>query len=196
MKLTPFYVDLKNGKSVLVREVGPSDRLLMQTGFEHLSDESRYFRFLMARKDLTDAELDRLTATNEIEHVAIGALVESPTGPEAVGIARYICLSDQTQTAEIAVTISDSCQRQGLGSILLGILAKFANLNGISEFVALVHSQNRSMLGLFDQLDGSRSWPGGAEVEVRFPVLSNSVLYPMTSTGDTFRKVDELAVIA
>ncbi len=196
MKLTPFYVDLKNGKPVLVREVGPSDRILLQTGFEHLSEESRYFRFLMARKKLTDTELDGLTASNEMNHVAVGALFEGAAGPEAAGIARYICLSDDNQTAEIAVTISDRFQRQGLGSLLLGALSKIAWLNGISEFVALVHSQNRSMLGLFDQLDSTRTSVGGVEVEIKFPVFPDSVKYPATSTGNAFRKVDRLALIA
>lgn len=169
MKLTPFTAILKNGTSVLVREVTHEDRHLLQIGFDHLSDRSRYFRFLTARHNLP-AELNEFIASNGPDHVAVGALLESAAAPEPIGIARYIRLSDHTYIAEIAITIADSYQHQGLGSLLLVVLAKFARQNGITEFNALVHSENTAMLGLLGQLGSTQKSLGGAEIDVRILV--------------------------
>jgi L-amino acid N-acyltransferase YncA len=81
---------------------------------------------------------------------------------------------DQQQIAEIAITIADSYQQHGLGSLLLGVLFKFAQHNGITDFNALVHSENTAMLGLLDHFEGAKTSPGGAEILVRFPVSLNS----------------------
>lgn len=95
MKLTPFPTPLKNGVSVLVRDVTSTDRHLLEIGFAHLSGRARYFRFLGAHTPLTEKELDRITAANDPDHVAAGALLRCRTIPEPIGIARYIRLPDQ-----------------------------------------------------------------------------------------------------
>ncbi len=195
MKLTPLSLTLKTGVSVLVREVTPEDRSLLKAGYSHLSDQSKYFRFLAARHDLTMSELNVFTASNGPDHVAIGALVESVSTSEPVGIARYIRLPHQDNTAEIAVTIADDFQHQGLGSLLLGILAKFAHLNGFSEFNALVHSENRAMLGLLRKLGGVQTRLGGAEIEVRFPVLGGGEDIPQSSVNESYLGAFRLADI-
>lgn len=189
MKLTPFSVTLKNGTSVFIREVTQQDRHLLQIGFEHLSDQSKYFQFLAARRNLTTAELDKFTAPNDPDHVAVGALVEGSAIPEPVGIARYIRLFDQNHVAEIAITITDDYHHQGLGIILLGVLAKFARLDGITEFSALVHKENTAMRGLLGQLGGTQVALGGAEIEVNFPISAISDLQFPTSIGGTFDDV-------
>ena len=196
MKLTPFPANLKNGTSVLVREVTQEDRHLLQIGFEHLSEQAKYFRFLGVHKNLTAAELDKFTASNGPDHFAVGALVEGTAAPEPVGIARYIRLPDQNHVAEIAITIADSHQHQGLGSLLLGVLAKFARLGGITEFNALVHSENTAMLGLLSQLGSTQTSLGGAEIEVRVPVSGNSAELSLSSVGRTFKDACGLANIA
>jgi RimJ/RimL family protein N-acetyltransferase len=173
VKLTPFSATLKDGTSVLVREVTQEDRHLLQIGFAHLSDRAKYFRFLGGHNHLTEKELDRFTATNCPDHVAVGAVLTRGSGREPIGIARYVRLPGQRGVTEIAITIADQYQHQGLGSLLLGVLAKFAQHNGITEFNALVHRENRAMLGLLGHFDGAKTSLGGAEINVRFPVSLN-----------------------
>lgn len=170
MRLIPFTATLKDGAHVLVREVTQDDRHLLQIGFAGLSDQAKYFRFLMPHKHLTFSELDQFTASNSRDHFAVGALLEGPLAPEPVGIARYVRLPDQDHVAEIAITIADRYQHQGLGRLLVGVLGRFARRDGITEFAALVHRDNRRMLGLFAQLGGTQVSIGGADIEVRCPV--------------------------
>lgn len=174
MNFPPFSAALKNGTPVLIRGVTQDDRHLLEIGFEHLSARAKYFRFLGAHKNLSERELDKFTATNEPDHVAIGALLTGTPEPEPIGIARYIRLPDQQHVAEIAITIADSEQRQGLGSLLLGVLAKFAQRNGITEFNALVHRENTAMLGLLGHFEGAKMSFSGTEIDVRFPVSLDS----------------------
>ena len=195
MKLTPFQTTLKSGQSVLIREVTPEDRHLLKIGYNHLSHESRFFRFLAARRQLTARELDYFTSNNEPDHIAIGALLEGTRTPEPVGIARFIRLPDHPEMAEIAITIIDSFQGQGLGSLLLGVLAKFAKQKSISEFYALVHRDNMAMLCLLARLGGTQTSLGGAEIEVRVPILRDNIKLSPSSVRDTFMKADELADI-
>lgn len=184
MKLKSFPATLKNGTSVLIREVTRDDRHLLQIGFQHLSDRAKYFRFLGAHKNLSERELDKFTATNGPDHVAVGALLNGGPIPEPIGIARYIRLPDQNHIAEIAITIADSHQHQGLGSLLLGVLAKFAQLDGISEFNALVHNENTAMLGLLNQFRGAQTALGGVNIEVRIPVSNISAHGSKSTAGN------------
>ena len=174
MNFPPFSAALKNGTLVLIREVTQDDRHLLEVGFEHLSARAKYFRFLGAHKNLSKKELDEFTATNEPDHVAIGALLIGIAELQPIGIARYIRLPSQKHVAEIAITIVDCHQRQGLGSLLLEVLAKFAQRHGIAEFNALVHSENTAMLGMLSHFEGAKTSHGGAEIDVRFPVPLDS----------------------
>ncbi|MGB3247064.1 MAG: hypothetical protein WBB25_21230 [Sulfitobacter sp.] len=195
MKLIPFSALLSNGETALIREVGPADRHFLKVGFEHLSERSRNFRFLAAHPRLTQKELHQFTAPSDVDHVAIGALTKGGSEALPLGIARYIRLAKAPDVAEVAVTIVDSHQGIGLGSLILGVLAKHAVLNGISEFAALVHQENESMLGLFNRLDGRQTWLDGAEVEVKLQLFHDAADYPKSSVGNAFRNAYGLSQI-
>ena len=170
MIFPPFNSTLKNGTPILVREVTQDDRHLLEFGFAHLSKRAKYFRFLGAHKDLSEKELDTFTATNTSDHVAVGAMMIATPEPEPIGIARYIRLPTEPHVAEIAITIADSYQRLGLGSLLLGLLGNAAKKSGITEFTALVDSENTAMLGMLSHFDGAKRTHTSPEIEVRFPI--------------------------
>lgn len=185
--LVPFEVPLKSGEQILVRDVGPDDRDLLKHGFQHLSKKSRHFRFLSAHPNLTPSEIEQFTSFNSQEHVAIGALSQGGSEPVPLGIARYVRLAGSDGVAEVAITIADSHQGLGLGSLLLGVLAKYAVHNGISEFNALVLRENTAMLGLFSKIGCGELRLDEPEVEASIPLFLDPADYPKTSVGDVFR---------
>ncbi len=195
MELVPFSTSLRSGQRVYVREVCPADRGLLTIGFAKLSERSKHFRFLAAHSRLTEAELDQFTSTNDVDHVAIGALAENGQERDPAGIARYVRLNRTSSAAEFAITIVDRYQGQGLGLLLFGVLAKFAVISGLDEFIAAVHRDNAAMLGLFDELDGRRVFLGGADVEVRVPIHDDPTLYPDTPSGGAVRAAYRIAEI-
>ncbi|AUJ63916.1 hypothetical protein B9057_14635 (plasmid) [Aestuarium zhoushanense] len=188
-----FETTLRNGGRVLIRPVKPADRHLLEIGFAHLSQASRYFRFLAPKSGLSDRDLDFFTTSHGDDHVAMGALDIDIEPSQPVGIARYVRLPDQRHAAEIAVTVVDSHQGLGLGSVLIGALACQAVAHGVTHFVALIHEDNRKMLHLFDELGARAEAELGGEVEIRFPLHCDPAAYPDTKTGDAVREVYRLA---
>jgi RimJ/RimL family protein N-acetyltransferase len=144
------HVTLRDGSRVLVREVRPDDRELFVAGFERLSPEARYRRFMAHKKRLGEQELDFLTRLDHESHEAIGAIDEE-TG-EGVGVARMVRAGDDPDQAEAAVVVTDDWQGKGLGGLLLDRLTRRARELGVRRFTASLFTDNRRMLALFDQL--------------------------------------------
>jgi RimJ/RimL family protein N-acetyltransferase len=144
------HVRLRDGAKVLVRPVRPDDRSLFVAGFEQMSEESRYRRFLSHKKKLSDRELDFFTNLDHRSHEAIGAIDES-TG-EGIGVARMHVTDSDPELAEAAVTVVDDWQGRGLGKLLLDRLTDRARELGVHRFEASLLTGNRAMLALFDHL--------------------------------------------
>jgi RimJ/RimL family protein N-acetyltransferase len=182
---------LRDGTRVLLREARPEDAPLVRLGFEQLSDRSRQFRFLRNIPSLSDDDLSFLgtVETNEV----IGALDLATDPPRPVGLARYIRLPGRTHAAEMAVTVVDSHQRRGLGTLLLGCLAWQAERTGIDGFVALVHARNHQMLRLLEDLGAKAEEDHGEEVQLFVPLHQDPAGYPANRAGDAFRAAYALA---
>jgi GNAT superfamily N-acetyltransferase len=164
-------VGLKDGSSVLVRPVTGADKPLFIAGFARLSEESRYRRFLAAKKSLSDDELAFFTELDHHGHEALGA-VDPATG-EGLGVARYIRDPARGEIAEAAVAVIDDWQARGLGRALLERLAIRAHDEGIRHFSASLLVENRAMLALFKRLGAVHvtGRDGGTEeIDVHLPI--------------------------
>jgi hypothetical protein len=86
---------------VRLRQGRRSDKELLLRGFERLSAESRYRRFLVATPELTKDMVPYLTEIDHHNHEAIIAL-DDETG-EGVGVARFLRSRACPHSAEVAV---------------------------------------------------------------------------------------------
>ena len=181
---------LRDGSTVLIRQVRRTDAPLLADGFARLSARSRQLRFLGPKKTLSAAELRYLTDVDHYDHEAIGAL--SPAEGRGVGVARYIRDPDDPGAAEIAVTIADDWQGRGLGTELLVRLSDQARQAGIGRFTATVSADNVAMTRLL--------WKMGAELtgRSRGTVDYEVALQPADEYGLDwwFRCVDDSSVLA
>ena len=110
-----MVVTLRDGARILVRPIAPEDKELLRRGWERLSDQSRYERFLVSAPELSERQLAYLTEVDHHDHEALGAL-DAETG-EGIGIARFVRGADPTR-AEAAVTVIDAWQGRGVGTAL------------------------------------------------------------------------------
>lgn len=143
-------VRLPDGSHVLVRAVRPDDKPLFVAGFERLSAESRYLRFMGYKKVLSVRDLEFFTELDHDDHEAIGAI--DPFTGDGLAVARYMRYPHDRFSAEAAVVVIDSWQGRGLGSLLLGRLVARAREHGIERFVATLFTDNRAMLALFQSI--------------------------------------------
>jgi GNAT superfamily N-acetyltransferase len=140
-------VRLRDGSHVLVRAVRRDDKPLFVAGFERLSEESRYLRFMGYKKLLSVRDLEFFTELDHADHEAIGAI--DPFTGEGLAVARYMRFAHDRASAEAVI---DAWQGRGLGSVLLERLVERAREHGIERFKATLFIDNRAMLALFQRI--------------------------------------------
>ena len=136
-------VDLRliDNRPVVVRPIRPEDKALLQTGLRMASPESIRRRFLAPKPRFTGAELRYLTEVDFASHFALVAVAaDDPACLLAVG--RWVCLPDDPATAEVAIIVADSVQRQGLGTELALALADAARERGVLRLTATMLADN------------------------------------------------------
>jgi GNAT superfamily N-acetyltransferase len=162
-------VELRDGSRVRIRQCRRTDRDLLARGFERLSPESRYRRFLTPMHELDERTLRYLTDVDHRDHEAVFALDESGEG---VGVARYVRSGARPDTAEVAIAVVDGWQGRGLGTLLLEAISVRARDERVRTFTALMLASNREMMDLFQHLAPVRivGRAGGTiEIEAAIP---------------------------
>ena len=154
-------VTLRDRTEMLVRPIRPADKPALVRGFERLSDESVYQRFLSPMPELRPMDLVYLT---EVDHHDHEALIAFDDHGEAVGVARYVRSTADPQRAEFAVTVVDAWQRRGVATELLRRLTARAKQEGVKTFTALLLAENYEMRGLLEKLGGFRLRDGASSV--------------------------------
>lgn len=146
-------VHLMDGQRVHLRLMRPSDKEMLREGFENLSPDSRYARFMATKSKLTEGELRYLTEVDGVDHFALGAIRRRfVSKDEGVGSARFVRLTDQPDTAEPAVTVLDGFQGKGLGAILLQRLIEAAWERDVRWFVTELLAENTASKRMFESL--------------------------------------------
>lgn len=143
---------LSDGTGITVRAIRASDRPALRRAFHRLSSESVALRFMMAKRDLTEAELSYFTAPDFGRHVALVATLGEEPDEEIIGVGRYFRLDEagRSERAELALAVIDEFQGRGVGSVLLEEIAWVARGSGVTHFEADVASGNKRVLKMFE----------------------------------------------
>jgi len=151
---------LRGGGMYSVRPIRPDDAQSLQDLVEHLSPESRYFRFVSRFQQLPPAMLARFTLIDYDREMALVAVVrerstsvdeEATDRVRIVGVSRYITNPDQS-SCEFSLVVADDYSGKGVGSRLMEGIIDVARDKGLSEIEGLVLTQNAEMLRLMKRL--------------------------------------------
>jgi RimJ/RimL family protein N-acetyltransferase len=149
---------LRDGTPVVIRVIRPDDRDRIVEAFGKLEPDSIYTRFFSMRKGLTDAELERLAATDFVNFVGLAVVLGRGDDETVIGGASYVALpaaGGGVRAAEVAFTIEEDYQGQGLAGTLLRALGEIARRHGIQRLEAEVLAGNAPMLRVFER----SGWP-------------------------------------
>ena len=143
---------LKDGSVVTIRAIQPEDKSMLSDAFYELDKESRYTRFFGFKEQVSDEELKRATEVDFDNQIALVVTTTADGKEIIIAGGRYFLLPDQSAgplRAEIAFTVEEDYQGQGLAGRLFEQLVDIARSKGVSTFEAEVLPQNRAMLAVF-----------------------------------------------
>ena len=137
-------IELKNGQKAILRPIRPEDEPIEAAMFNHVSQQSIYFRFFSHSFDVSHDSLVRYTQIDYDREMAIIALVEEDGVQKMAGVVRVI--SDAwNETAEYAILVADPWQDQGLGTALTDFILEITRERGIQKLYAEVLHLNEVM---------------------------------------------------
>lgn len=162
---------LPGGRRISFRPVKPEDQALIAESIRTASRRTLLHRFFTPLRVLAPEELRRmLTLDPAREFCIVGELAEAVDQRIICG-ARYVRLNDPSH-AEIAITVHDDFQGQGIGRQLLKLLVERGREDGIRTFVADVLAENVVMLHLLQKLAPQRrSTFSGGVCHVEFDLI-------------------------
>src|SRR5687767_9485501 len=176
-------VVLRDGSTVRVRVMRPTDEAGLYALLNSLSEDSRWLRFYcLQNSSALAAEAHREA---NLDH-AFGLVACSGDEERVVGHAFYVAVAEQR--AEVAFTIANDFQGRGLGSILLGQLAEVASANEIRIFEAEVVPANHAMLHVFRA--------SGFPIEVNASAGQLQVVFPTSFTAEARKQFERRESIA
>jgi GNAT superfamily N-acetyltransferase len=147
--ILPTTAALKNGTVVTLRLLRADDRERMAKAVRGLDPQTIYTRLFSYRKELTEAGLERLMRVDDAGEVVIVAATGTGADEVIVGGGRYVVTGEGR--AEIAFTVEEDYQGQGVAGRLFAALVEVARQRGIAVFEADVLSENPSMLRVFER---------------------------------------------
>jgi acyl-CoA hydrolase/RimJ/RimL family protein N-acetyltransferase len=140
-------VNLKDGRTVMLRPAMSSDAQGIRELFHHLSEEDVYTRFFRNVRGLSDLEVQRLCNVNYETEVAFVATTGAREEARIVAQSCYF-INTETQLADTAYMVHPEWQGSGLGSALQSCMIAHAKRRGLRGFEADVLVGNARMLHL------------------------------------------------
>ncbi|MCP9205632.1 bifunctional GNAT family N-acetyltransferase/acetate--CoA ligase family protein [Streptomyces cucumeris] len=145
-------VVLRDGGTAQIRPITADDAQRLVSFYEHVSDESKYYRFFAPYPRLSDRDVHRFTHHDYVDRVGLAAIV----GGEFIATVRYDRIDDRGRSAsapadeaEVAFLVQDAHQGRGVASALLEHIAAVARERGIRRFAAEVLPANTKMIKVF-----------------------------------------------
>ncbi|MCR8713307.1 GNAT family N-acetyltransferase [Stenotrophomonas indicatrix] len=147
----PWTDHLSDGTTIYIRPIRPSDAEKEKQFIEALSPESRRNRFLAQIAHPSEALIKQLACLDPLRAVALVGTLPIDGTHALIGIARYN-VGPRPDECECAVTVLDSWQGHGVGTILMLHLMEVARARDMLSMWSLDSGSNASMSALAERL--------------------------------------------
>ena len=136
-----------SGLEVNIRPIRAEDARLETEFVEHLSEHTKYLRFMQSVKHLSQDMLVKFTQIDYDQEMAFVANTLVDGKELEIGVTRYSTNPDG-KSAEFALVVRDDYQHQGVGTHLLESLIEHARDKGLQSLNGEVLRENKPMLQL------------------------------------------------
>ena len=130
---------------VFIRPIQANDTGMEQLFIQHLSKESRYFRFMASLRELTPRKLKYFTEIDYNRHMAFVATIARDNQEVEIGVARYV-FTETPGICEFGITVDDDWQGSGVAGLLMNSLEDTARECGFKTMEGIVLPGNEKML--------------------------------------------------
>ncbi len=143
---------LEDGYDVTLRPMRPEDAELVQSFVRAMSEQSRYFRFMDAMRELSPSMLSNLTQIDYDREMALVATVVEGGKEIQIGVSRY-AINPDGKSCEFALAVADDWQSRGVGRKLMDRLMEVARERGLELIEGDVLARNANMIDLARSMD-------------------------------------------
>jgi acetyltransferase len=143
-------ITLRDGRSVRVRAMVPTDERELLQAFSRMSEDARYMRFMRVVREPNLERLRKVLASFPEGGIGIVATEPAEDGVDIVGSAIAIVVNPTT--CEFAISVASAFGGAGLASALMRVLIDAAAARGLTEMEGFVLAENQPMLRLAKRL--------------------------------------------
>jgi acetyltransferase len=147
---------LPDGTTITIRPIRPEDAEIEQEFVRNLSNESRFFRFMDAVRELSPPMLAHFTQLDYDRHMALIAVTRVSGKDIEIAVARYVVADDES-SCEFAIVVADEWQHRGVGTRLMRALINAARARGLRAIYGEVLAGNSKMLQFMGRLGFNRA---------------------------------------
>jgi len=149
------HYKLKSGLPIQVRHITTADAAHFVDIFNHMGPDSRYRRFHQPLVNPSEAmiwrEAERIAQAAPGHSDGLIAFFKTDDNVLVpIGASRYISISPGI--VEVAMSVRDDFQGQGVGTLLLQLLTEEAHKAGIQKMVGTIQNSNEAMWAVMDRL--------------------------------------------
>ncbi len=138
---------LKNGKTMSVRPLLPSDEISYRNFFYSLTKETIFLRFFHSITIFSHKMAQEHWASMDYRNnISLIGSVKNRSNKEIIAIGTYAKIDEKW--AEVAFVVREDFQGQGVAGYLFKELERVASANGFTGFFAATLPENKSMINL------------------------------------------------
>ena len=149
IETVPHIQHRTGDNNVTIRPMTAEDSKIEADFVRSLSLQTKHERFFEGIKELSPKMLKQLCDIDGKNVMAFVATIQDMGKEKQIGVCRYATGSEGS-AIEIAVTVADDWQHQGIGKLLMKPLVEYAKDNGIKKLYSIYLTRNVAMHHLAD----------------------------------------------
>jgi acyl-CoA hydrolase len=158
-------IDLK-GEIFYLRALNPADERRLQEFFYSHTKETVRMRYNYIPQGMTREKSCDLVSVDQRKDVAITIVKQEGSRNFIEAVGRYY-LYPKENACEVAFVTRENSQGKGMAKILLEKMIEIARARGLSKMFAIVRSENKPMISVFEQFAFKRVFnPDPGEIEL------------------------------